>query len=105
MPDSNFFTIRTWAACWSGSKVWMTPMPPVRHGDRHLILGHVHRRGDDRYQPDPAGDAGADIDFDGSTSERPFEQHVVGMKPSGKIADLGHNQLQLTGCYHAVPLR
>ena len=30
MPDSNFFTCRTCAACWSGSRLrWMTPMPPA----------------------------------------------------------------------------
>ncbi len=30
MPDSNFFTWRTWAACTSGSRLrWMTPMPPA----------------------------------------------------------------------------
>src|SRR5712671_2008461 len=30
MPDSNFFTWRTWAAWWSGSRLrWMTPMPPA----------------------------------------------------------------------------
>ena len=30
MPDSNFFTCRTWAAWPSGSKLrWITPMPPA----------------------------------------------------------------------------
>ena len=30
MPDSNFLTWRTWAACASGSRLrWMTPMPPA----------------------------------------------------------------------------
>ena len=30
MPDSNFFTCATWAACASGSKLrWITPMPPA----------------------------------------------------------------------------
>src|SRR5712671_354526 len=30
MPDSNFFTWRTWAAWWSGSRLrWITPMPPA----------------------------------------------------------------------------
>ena len=30
MPDSNFFTMRTWAACSCGSKLrWITPMPPA----------------------------------------------------------------------------
>ena len=29
MPDSNFLTRRTWAACSAGSRfLWMTPMPP-----------------------------------------------------------------------------
>ena len=29
MPDSNFFTWRTWAACSSGVRfLWITPMPP-----------------------------------------------------------------------------
>ena len=30
MPDSNFFTWATWAACTSGSRLrWITPMPPA----------------------------------------------------------------------------
>src|SRR5947207_690797 len=30
IPDSNFLTCRTWAACISGSKLrWMTPSPPA----------------------------------------------------------------------------
>ena len=30
MPDSNFFTCRTWAACASGSRLrWTTPIPPA----------------------------------------------------------------------------
>ena len=30
MPDSNFFTWATWAACAAGSRLrWMTPMPPA----------------------------------------------------------------------------
>ena len=30
MPDSNFFTWATWAACSSGSRLrWITPMPPA----------------------------------------------------------------------------
>ena len=29
MPDSNFLTRRTWAACSSGVRfLWITPMPP-----------------------------------------------------------------------------
>ena len=29
MPDSNFLTVRTWAACSSGVMfLWITPMPP-----------------------------------------------------------------------------
>ncbi len=29
MPDSNFLTWRTWAACCAGSRfLWITPMPP-----------------------------------------------------------------------------
>ena len=29
MPDSNFLTRRTWAACSAGSRfLWMTPRPP-----------------------------------------------------------------------------
>ena len=29
MPDSNFFTCRTWAACSAGDRfLWITPMPP-----------------------------------------------------------------------------
>jgi hypothetical protein len=30
IPDSNFFTCATWAACSGGVKLrWMTPMPPA----------------------------------------------------------------------------
>ena len=30
MPNSNFFTCATWAACASGSRLrWITPMPPA----------------------------------------------------------------------------
>jgi hypothetical protein len=30
MPDSNFLTLRTSSACWTGSRLrWMTPMPPA----------------------------------------------------------------------------
>ena len=52
----------------------------LRHGDRHLGLGHgVHGRGDDRdVERDLAGDAGADIDLGRQhVGQAGLEQHVV----------------------------
>ena len=52
----------------------------LRHGDRHLGLGHrVHGRGDDRQvERDRAGDAGADIDLRRQhVGQAGLEQHVV----------------------------
>ncbi len=51
MPDSNFFTWRTWAACSSGVEVLVdhADAAELGHGDRHVALGDgVHRRGDQR---------------------------------------------------------
>ena len=71
----------------------------LRHGDRHLVFGHrIHGRGDDRQiERDRAGDAGADIDLRRQhVGQAGLEQHVVeGERLGERIADHGHNQLQL----------
>ena len=82
MPDSNFLTWRTWAACSSGSMLrWITPMPPacaiaiamrtsVTVSMAEAMIGILRR--------DAAGDAGADIDLGRQhTGQARLQQHVV----------------------------
>ena len=101
MPDSNFLTWRTWAACSCGSRLrCRTPMPPAcAMAIAILVFGHrVHGGGDDRQvERDRAGDAGADIDLRRQhVGQAGLEQHVVeGERLGERIADHGHNQLQL----------
>ena len=65
MPDSNFLTWRTCAACCIGLEIAVDDAEPagLRHGDRHLGFGHgIHGGGDDRdIERDFARDAGADV--------------------------------------------
>ena len=65
MPDSNFLTLRTSAACASASRfLWMTPMPPacaMAIAMRRLGDG-VHRRRHQRdAELDRAGEPGAGV--------------------------------------------
>ena len=82
MPDSNFLTWRTCAACSSGSMLrWITPMPPacaMAMAMRDFGDG-IHGRRDDRdIETDPARDAGADIDLGREhTGQARLQQHVV----------------------------
>ena len=50
MPLSDFFTFSTSSACSSIERLrCTTPMPPLRHRDRHRRFGHrVHRRTEQR---------------------------------------------------------
>ena len=71
----------------------------LRHGDRHLGLGHrVHGRGDDRdVERDFAGDAAADIDVGRQQfGQAGLDQHVVeGQRlAQGSVGHRGHRQLQ-----------
>ena len=73
----------------------------LRHGDRHLGLGHrVHGGGDHRQvERDPAGDAGADVDLGGQhVRQAGLEQHVVEGERLGRTRIVfGHYQLHPAG--------
>ena len=103
MPDSNFLTWRTCAACCSGSRLrWMTPMPPacamaiaicasVTVSMAEAMIGIL--------TADRAGDVGADIDVGGQHLRQAGpDQHVVESEPFARafIVFCGHRQLRLT---------
>ena len=103
MPDSNFFTWRTWAACSSGSRLrWMTPMPPacaMAIAILNSVTVSIAEAMIGMLSAIAAGDAGADVDLGRQhVRQAGLEQHVVeGEAPRGRgIADRGHSQLQLT---------
>ena len=74
----------------------------LRHGDRHVRLGHrIHGRSDDRnIERDAAGDSGADIHLGRQhVRQTRLDQHVVeGQTFAGTFCEplfLGHCQLRL----------
>ena len=103
MPDSNFLTWRTWAACSFGVQIAVDDADAagLRHGDGHLHLGHrVHGGGDDRdIDGDRAGDVRADIDVGGQHfGQAGPDQHVVESEPFARasVVFCGHRQLRHT---------